>query len=237
MNGTTNLGDLYNPPLEWHRDGPMEFGIGILLTDVGEGDAPTGFIKGTHKVQSDPRWDTILGTPFYTRKPEKGPWPLGLQWLTRYNPFSRRLWRKKLEKNVASATGKQGDIYIFLNQVWHSRMESRNGNKPVVVLIGVWPSEAQFSAGTRVWPEETLAVLPPTLAKCLRADAPPNAPSDTLLSRMLRERVPNRPLGAFWLAAKERRVVSRLSESLEGLTRFKAETLQSIVRFKAKLRA
>ncbi len=217
MNGAINLGDQFNPPLEWHRDGPQEFGIGILLTDVGEGDAPTGFIKGSHKYQSDPRWDAILGMPFYTRKPEKGPFKPGLKSLARYNPFSRRLWHKELEKNVVSATGKQGDIYVFLNQCWHSRMESRNGNKSVVVLCGVWPSEAEFSAGIRVWSEEVLASIPPALAKCLRADAPPNPPSDTLLSRMVRERVPPRPFTPFWLASKEKRVMNRISEGLEAV--------------------
>jgi hypothetical protein len=231
MTGLYNVGDLFNPPLEWHRDGPMEFGIGILLTDVDEGDAPTGFIKGSHKFAGDPRRDAILGMPFYTRIAKEGPWRVGLKWLTRCNPFSRRLWRKVLEKNVASASGQQGDIYIFINQAWHSRMENRNGKKSVVVLMGVWPSEAPFSVGTRKWPEETLAGLPPALAACLRADAPPNAPSDTLLARMVRERVSPHPFSLFWLAAMEKRGIGIIFEIVQVMS-FKP----MLRRFKAILR-
>jgi hypothetical protein len=217
MTGLRNCGDLFNPPLEWHRDGTMEFGIGILLTYVGEGDAPTGFIKGSHKFDSDPRSDVILGMPLYTGIGIDGARRKGLKWLTRCNPFSRLLWRMMLEKNVAPAIGQQGDIYIFINQAWHSRMENLNGRKSVVVLMGLWPSEANYSAGTYNWSEDLLAALPPTLAQCLRGDAPPNGPSGTLLARMLCERVSPRPFSLFWLAAMEKRVISAISEAIQHI--------------------
>ncbi len=216
MTGIVDAGDLFNPPLEWHRDAPLEAGLGILLTDVEEGDGPTGFVKGSHKFAADPRWDVILGMPFYLWKTDGGPWPQGLRWLSRLNPLARLLWRTELAARVASATGSAGDIYLFMNQTWHSRMPNIKGRNTVVILAGLFPSESPFPFGVREWPEEILQNLPPNLADALRGGGPPNEPSDTLLAIMHRERTRARPFSLFWLAALEKSVISALSFALQS---------------------
>jgi hypothetical protein len=215
MNGVQDEGDQFHHALEWHRDAPTEFGIGILLSDIEKGGPATGFICGSHKWFSDPRWHVLLGRPFYPKRTELGPWKPGLGILTRLNPFTRALWKKEIAPRVKAAYGKQGDFYVFLNQTWHNRMNNQLGAKAIVVLASIFPSEDRFSVGAVPWSEEVIHKVPPAFGTLLEGNLPPNPPADTVLARMRAARGKPRPFSQFGLAITERRVMNWISRLLE----------------------
>jgi hypothetical protein len=214
MNGVADSGDQFHHALEWHRDASSEFGIGIFLSDVDEGGPATGFVRGSHKWFSDPRWDALLGRPFYPKRTEPGPWKPGFGFLTRLNPFTRALWKKEIAPRVTAAYGKQGDFYVFLNQTWHNRMNNQLGAKAVVVLASIFPTEDSFSVGAVPWPEEVVHRVPPAFGQLLKGSLPPNPPTDTVLARMHAARVKPAPSSPFGLAIAERRVMNCASRIL-----------------------
>jgi ectoine hydroxylase-related dioxygenase (phytanoyl-CoA dioxygenase family) len=218
MTGVADKGDLLHQALQWHRDGPGEFEIAIILKDVEKGGPGTGFVKGSHKWASDPQWDVLLGRPFYPKYSKFPPWKPGLGFLTRLNPFSRALYKKELAPRIDAAYGKSGDFYIFIGETWHNRMNNTIGAKSVVVLGTFFATDQELTPGAPKWPAETIAKVPPTFAKVLARTLPKNAPSNTVMRRALEaQNAAQSRSGLFVLAKMERRIMATLSLALQAV--------------------
>jgi hypothetical protein len=215
MTGEPTFGDAYNMPHEWHRDSPGELCIGIFMTPVGPGDnSATALVPGSHLYPYNPRWELLFGKPFYTSKPTDAALRCGREAIVRKIHFNERL-AKKTVAQASGAFGKPGDFYIFLNDTWHGVWPTAPGDRTMIVLAGGFPTEFPFPSKVTPPPEDVLATLPPTYAKWLRADAPPNATKDSLIHWMLGGRKKPVPLDAFWLAHAERSLLRLAANTLD----------------------
>jgi hypothetical protein len=216
MNGATDIGDQFHHGLPWHRDDEPEFTIGIVLADIEESGPGTGIVRGSHKWPCDPQWDVLLGAPFFPDREWASARKQGIRLLTRFNPFTRLLWALKVAPRIAVASGKQGDIYDFMNGTWHNRMSNTVASNGVIVLVNMYPTEHPIAVKT--WSAETMARLPKNLARILKNKLPPNEPSETLVTRMLSARKEPPLFSLFGLARAERRTMNRVSRSLQVVT-------------------
>jgi len=89
--------------------------------------------------------------------------------------------QKKLIKEMVAPYGKQGDLYVFMNQTWHNRTPNRHGSKNMVALGSFFPQEAVFPTAERDHSKVTDG-LPPNLTEHL------SRTGTTLLYSMLRTR-------------------------------------------------
>lgn len=192
----------YDPPPshEWHRDSTGEIGFGILLTDVGPGEnAATSFVPGSHLFPYCPRWNNL----FYSA-------PSLLPGLWKLSLFNKLLARRVL-RNATGGFGRQGDAYIFINDIWHGRQPNLKGQETMVVLIGAFPTDYEFP--DRVVPpsEEILSKLPPTVAQVASCRLPANPPKSTILRRMLERRQKTGLFSLWRLAQIERKLFEAVS--------------------------
>jgi putative 2OG-Fe(II) oxygenase len=192
----------YDPPPahEWHRDSPGEFCIGIFLTDVEpEEHAATALVPGSHKFPYDPRWNCLFSEPYE-----------GIKFFLRHNYWSRKLGQTAL-KNASGAYGKQGDFYIFMNDVWHGRQPNLHGSKNMVALLGAFPTDFPYPDTVKMPPPEVLEKVSPVIREVIRQDQPPNMEKDTLLHEMLQARRPPDFADPYWKARLERQVADAVS--------------------------
>ena len=108
------LGDL---ALNFHQDYDGETGIGILLDDCRENEGTTVFIPGSHK------------------------WPFSIRELFIYPRIFIPLIPKEW---VSGAQGKSGDIYFFINRVWHARPTLGKNIKAAAILISIFGSNRLY---------------------------------------------------------------------------------------------
>lgn len=215
MTGLPDSPSQYNPPLEWHRDSMGEFVIGIYLTDILEGDnSATAFLPGSQYFPYDPRWNALLGAPFFIGGPErkrKYGMLAGLGIFLKLNLFGRMLGRSVCGRQTG-AFGKVGDFYLFINDTWHGRLANRNGGKAAVVQLGFFPSELPFPDERKALGEEVLQKLSPAFRAVLDRHPPPNADQGALVYEILSRQQPLRAFSLFWLARLERRIAQAISE-------------------------
>jgi ectoine hydroxylase-related dioxygenase (phytanoyl-CoA dioxygenase family) len=200
-------------PHEWHRDSPGEFGIALFLEDVpGPNNGATSLVPGSHYFPYCPRWNNLFGPPYLTRH------GAGLSWFLRFNLFNRLLARTVVNKTATGAYGRQGDFYVFINDVWHGREPNTEGRTGIKVMIGAYPSDDPFP--DRVIPpaDAVLAKLPPLLRRAAgQYPAPASAStSGTILKRLRLQRSQQRPGLLFRLALLERKFADLASLMILG---------------------
>jgi hypothetical protein len=211
MTGAHDEGDFLNPPHEWHRDSPGEFCVAIFLNEVAPGDnAATALVPGSHRFPWCPRWNALFGEPFYVDRDGRR----GLRWLTRWNPFNRLLYRRRMGQQTG-AFGKPGDFYIFLNDTWHGRMANRHGGRAMIAMAGGFPTDFPFPDEPAPFDAGALARLPPNFQRAAARGAPVNREKNTIIQRMVSARRRDTPAQVFWWARQERALVMRLSDAIE----------------------
>lgn len=202
-----------HPAHEFHIDSPGEFGIGILLSDVAEGDdAATLLSKGSHKFPYCLRWNTILQTPCPGFSPK-------------FNRLLQcrlinRLLERRLNKLAHGASGQRGDVYFFINDVWHGRQPNLRGNKNMVMLIGAAPSHVKLHHAVNFPPQALLEHLPPAVknAYCHRKKTKyPDA--DIIMRRFLKQRQRAHPFSLFFWAKMERKLFEGICALIEKLVK------------------
>lgn len=196
------------PAHDWHRDSPGAFNFGILLDDVpAQGNAATGFIRGSHWYPYNPLWNT-LGSERY-----EGP-----KAFRRINVFNH-LVKWKMEANHAEACGRQGDAYLFTNELWHGRQPNLHGRRGMVALFALYPASYPFPAGTRRPEPAVVERLPPALREALREDQPGEIDPSCLIEQIRLRRGEPGPLDLFYWARLERRAAEACSRLLPRLNR------------------
>jgi hypothetical protein len=199
------------PAHELHRDGPYAMNLCIMLSDVEPGEnGATALMPGSHWSALDPRWETLLETPFRLSKDHA---KSGLSLFLKWNIFNN-IYRTRSFKKVTGAFGKQGDLYFFANgEVWHGRLPNTHGRRAMICLMGcsaVTPESALRPIETS---KEVLARLPPRLARGLGGPFEVNDDSGTLIDKLYKTRPPASPLGIeYWV-----RLERRLAEWISGL--------------------
>ena len=207
----------YDPPPahEWHRDSDGDFNLGILLTDVPEGNnAATALLPGSHEYPYCPRWNCLFSEPI---RLAKDPARLCSKAFLRWSPFNRLLW-SRLFRRATGGYGKRGDIYLFSNDTWHGREPNEQGREAMVCLIGLCGTEFSKADQPPAISTETRAALPRRLAELAVGPHSDNARRDTLIHRTLNRRRAPAPLSLFFWARLERRIAEWLTDRASRTT-------------------
>jgi ectoine hydroxylase-related dioxygenase (phytanoyl-CoA dioxygenase family) len=193
-------------PHEWHRDSLGEFGIALFLEDVlGPDNGATSLVPGSHYYPYCPRWNCLLGPPYQTKDRN-----LGLQSFLRFN-IANRLLGRSIVKKATGAYGRQGDVYFFINDVWHGREPNTHGRSGIKVMIGAFPADDPFPDKVVPPDEATLAKLSPLVRKAAGQYPAPASAGDTILKRLRVHRRQTRPALIFRLAQLERKLADAVS--------------------------
>jgi hypothetical protein len=198
MTGVAN-----NSGMEWHRDNPGEIGWSLLLTDTEpEIDGSTCVVRGSHLYPYCVRKNLLLQWAYYP----------GFRIFQRFNFFSHLAKKRYVDGKSASASGKAGDFYVFINDLWHGRENNLRGKNTMVFLASVFPTEVAFPDVVPIPSAEALATLPPVLRKIVDyRHTPVNVDKSAYVHRMIEQR---QRVGTFtlWrLGQVERRIVDVLS--------------------------
>lgn len=200
-----------NPPPahELHRDDPGSMNIGIMLTDVEEGDnGATAVVPGSHWFTVDPRWDCLFEEPFRLKK---NPARSGLNMFMKFNIFNNK-YKKKALKSLTGVFGKQGDVYFFANgEVWHGRLPNMHNRRAMICLIGLHAVDAEIASAPPTIPESTLTELPPDFAKALAGPFVINDPKNTMLEHIYSTRKPCSKFSLAYWSKKERKLAEWIS--------------------------
>ncbi len=176
--------DDFQLPHEWHRDTPGEFTLGVFLDDMSPAwsGGTTVLTGGTHYLPYDPIWDFMFGEKSYTTKKN---------YIENKNVFIRPECRKieffndmvkrRLIKRVEEIRGKVGDVYLFMNDVWHGRAPNKQGKQFMTMRFGGFPSDFAFKNDLPL--PGPIDILPPRLREAYRADQPVNDRSGLLVHR------------------------------------------------------
>lgn len=122
--------------LNYHQDTEGETGIGIFLDDRPDNEGTTVFIPNSH-------W-----------------WPFTIRELLFYPRIFIPLIPKKWVKGT---TGKAGDMYFFINRVWHGRPALKKAESSTAILISVFGEGGSYRI--HKVSEEMLNKMPETIGK------------------------------------------------------------------------
>lgn len=201
-------------PHTWHRDTPGEFTFGIFLDDmVAPFSGGTSVISGgTHLQPHHPLWDFMFEPQSYTTEKH-----YAAQKLTRLpSLFSQlgllnQLAKKAALQKAVEIRGEAGDIYFFLNDVWHGRAPNLSGKSFMTIRFGGFPTDFPFKEDLPL--PAGIEKLPPTLKARYSQNQPINSKKDLLIHK-------TRTQKANWLyrlACKEKKVAVVLLEKLYNL--------------------
>lgn len=209
-------------PHEWHRDSPGEFGIALFLEDVpGPDNGATSLVPGSHYYPYCPRWNCLFGPPYQVSRGGKG-----LNFFLRFS-IANRLLGRKIAKEATGAYGKQGDLYFFINDVWHGREPNIHGRSGIKVMIGAFPADDPFPDEVTPPDQAALAKLPPSVRRAAGQAAPSVATGDTILKRVRARRAESHPPLIFTLARIERKFADAISSILSAPIRGARTILRS----------
>jgi len=195
----------------WHRDGRGGATIGILLSDIPEGDnGSTKMVLGSHEFPYDPQLCCLLsrdGSPVHP--------------LIRTFRLANRVLERKLNSRFRAASGKKGDVYLFLSETWHGRQENLNGNAGVVALVGLACATGAPSGDcdTLLSPEE-LAKVPPLIGERLQGRVPPREGEHPLIHKVVAAQSTAKHSSLFYWAMMERSIGETLKrEGFAGVAK------------------
>ena len=123
--------------------------------------------------------------------------------LTRW--LHKRIWPR-----VRELGGKPGDIFFFLNDLWHGRAPNIHGTRNIIVRFGGFPTEFPFKDDLPL-PAE-IATLPTALRARYAREQPLNTDPTTLV-RQLATRRPRRP-DLFYAACLEKKLLAKGSRMM-----------------------
>ena len=149
--GVDDYCDEVQLPHQWHRDSPGEFTFGFFLDDFRDQDSGgTAVVPGTHWNEYNPVWDFLIGPESRTTKTiyqRKGK--------PRFRSFPNdRLSdapanhdvRMMIKEKATAIRGEMGDLFFFLNDVYHGRWPNRTGRKLMLVRVGAFSCAFPFKA-------------------------------------------------------------------------------------------
>jgi ectoine hydroxylase-related dioxygenase (phytanoyl-CoA dioxygenase family) len=197
-------------PHEWHRDNPGAFTFGIFFDDVAASSGATTALRGTHWEPYDPRFEMLFSERSYLSR-NKYPGRCGSK-LMRYAVASR-LARRRLRNEIVEMAGAPGDVYFFLNDVWHGRAPNIRGSKNIILRFNGYPTE--FEAPENVPLHAACAGYTGEIGRRFSRQQVRNSDSTTLMQRMM-GRKPRRNLVA--VAAWEKRALTSAGEALGWFT-------------------
>lgn len=189
--------------MEWHRDNPGEIGWSLVLSDTDAGtDSSTCVVRGSHLYPYCVRKNLLLRWSNYP----------GFKIFQRFNIFSHLIENRYIKGKAQSASGKAGDFYVFINDLWHGREHNARGKRTMVFLASVFPTETAFPDDVEIPPAEVLAKLPPTLRGIVDyRGTPDNDNRSAYVHRMIDERQNVGALTLWRLGQVERRLVDAIS--------------------------
>lgn len=216
--GQNDWVDDFQIPHAWHRDTPGEFTFGIFFDDLTPPNSGgTAVISGSHWMPQHPHWDLALSEDSWLSKEhfsKKGPKRLDpelYRWM-----LTNRFLRRRLGPKAQEIRGRPGDLYLFLNDLWHGRAANIHGEKNVMVRMGGFASEFEFKDDLGLPPGAD--ALPEAVAQHYRPDQPENSDPSTVLRRIQHRR--RRP-GFVSLAEMEKRLAVRVTERRHAKQRSK----------------
>ena len=197
-------GELDLSAMEWHRDNRGEFTLAFMLTEsFPEGDGTTCYIPGSHRYPLCPNTEALIPSPHACFNPKIG-------------VFSRMLARKLVKKSK-SAAGKEGDVYLFLGDLWHGRQPNVNGRKGTVLFIGLFPQEIPFPHPVEIPKDEVLDQLPAALRKIVNYDKLPKATEPpAFVSQLEASRKSARRFTLWNFAKLERKAADSISQRFKN---------------------
>ncbi len=209
LSGVNDWVDDFQLPHEWHRDSPGEFTFGVFFDDVTpRASGATTVIRGSHWQPYDPMWDVMFSAPspisreLYLRSgPRIG---AGLARLAVCN----RLLKRRLRKRVVELSGAPGDVYFFLNDLWHGRAPNVHGSRNIIARVGGFPTDFPFKDDIPL-PAYGMDDLPPERRRRYRRTQPRNEDPSTLLREIASTR--KRSFDLYGLAAAEKRLLGRIA--------------------------
>lgn len=140
--------DIIQLPHNWHRDSPGEFTFGFFLDDCSAPDSGgTAVVPGTHWSRHDPLYDFMLGPRSYTSAAEqaRGNWDPIPEEMRLTGKHNLEL-RERIGKSAVEMRGKPGDMFFFLNDLFHGRWPNRTGKRLMLVRYGGFSSAFPFKA-------------------------------------------------------------------------------------------
>jgi hypothetical protein len=147
----------------------------------------------------------LFGPPYQLSRGGKG-----LSWFLWFN-IANRLLGRKIAKEATGAYGKQGDVYFFINDVWHGREPNIHGRSGIKVMIGAFPADDPFPDEVIPPDRAILAQLPPLVRRAAGQTAVPVAAGGTILKRVRVRQSESRPGLIFTLARLERKFADVIS--------------------------
>ena len=179
--------DEFQVPHEWHRDSPGEFTFGVFLDDMTHPwSGGTAVVSGgTHFSPYDPVWDFMIGPRSYTTKANYlrnehvyvNPLFHRLQF---FHTLAKRRWARQF----VEIRGKPGDVYLFLNDVWHGRAPNKQGKRLMTMRFGGFPTDFSFKDDLPL--PMAAQQLPPRLREAYRSGQPTNIVHGLLVHRTRR---------------------------------------------------
>lgn len=188
--GVNDSVDDFQLPHAWHRDSPGEFTFGIFLDDLTvPGSGGTAVIPGTHWQPFHPLFDLAVSSGSVISRAhfmDKTLQPRVIDSSFERFLFCNRRLRHRLARRVTEVRGHLGDIYFFVNDVWHGRAPNVHGGRNIMVRIGGFASEFEFKDDIGL--PENPDVLPDSVARHYRKTQPMNNDGTTLLQRIQRRK-------------------------------------------------
>lgn len=179
--------DDFQIPHQWHRDTRGEFTFGIFFDDMSAPESGgTAVIKGgTHFLDYMPQWDFMLGPNSFTSKDDyvSQKQPFMLPKKSRIFQFFTKKLIRKLRSDCTEIRGKPGDLYFFVNDVWHGRMANVQGKRFITVRFGGFANGYEFKDDIPL-PENFENQATPLLKKIYAADQGSGQSETTLLNEM-----------------------------------------------------
>ena len=210
---STGVNDTVNDfqlPHVWHRDTPGEFTFGIFFDDLTSPySGGTAVVPGTHWQAYHPLWDFALSSGSYISKThylDKKIQPRVIDSALDKFMFCNGRMRGNIARRATEIRGKPGDIYFFLNDIWHGRAPNVHGSRNIMVRIGGFATEFEFKDDMGM--PDNLEILPASVAVRYNREQIANSDHSTLMQRIAqRKRGPGLPE----CAAREKQLAGWLS--------------------------
>lgn len=178
----------------WHRDGCGGATIGILLSDIPEGEnGSTKMVRGSHKFPYDPQLACLFSRDGSSVHPA-----------VRTLRVANRLLELKIKSLIHGASGRRGDVFLFTAETWHGRQANLNGCQGMLALVGV--TCASSITANDLPSAEVLSNLPPEIVDRLLQRCAAEPGQHPLVHQIVTEQPRLKRASLFNLALAERAI-------------------------------